>query len=467
MSTFGDECQRKWALRTVAKLQAEPTKAALLGTSVDEGQLQPYLTQGRPFDTSKSDGSAEIAETALEHLPKPKTPGMSVQKKFILPGPSSDVTKVPYGYLGYKDLYLPSSAVLPFPPPEDAPKFHDSVIIPAVVDFKTTGDFKWAKSASTLRKDPQAVIYAMNAIYETGAPAVDLAWIYMRTKGARVARRVHLRVLAGDVAREFKKIDDVGVKIVETRKQSFAPEWEGKGFDFAMSLPPNPDACENYGGCPYRSHCGPMINVDFKKALEAPVEASMGDSMDLFASLAKRAPDAPPPATTSPVMGVSDSAVPGDAPAAQPAPLGINPPEKNLPPAPPVGAVQVSVASTTTGQAAEADKPKAKRGRKPKEEATTSTTTYPEEPGLIGDVEALPQAVLGESFTIVWGEERYTLRTAEGSEGCCVVGPFEASCTVSPGETLSEAVRRVSAVLYAFAVEERATKLDSFKRSLK
>lgn len=452
MSTFGGECQRKWALRTVAKLQSEPTKAALLGTSVDEGQLQPYLTQDRPFDFTKPDGSAEIAVGALEYLPQPKTPGMAVQKKFILPGPSEDVTGVPYGYLGYKDLFLQDSRALPFPAPEGAAQFHESVTLPAVVDFKTTGDFRWAKSASDLRKDPQAVIYAMNAVFETGAPAVDLAWIYMRTRAPRATRRVHLRVLAEDVAREFKKIDEVGVKIVETRKASFAPEWQGKEFDFAMSLPPNADACGNFGGCPYQCHCGPLVNADYKKALEAPLEKSMTGTLDLFANLAKRAEE-----PAQPVMGMSDRDVPAptEVPAALMQPLGINPPEKNLPPAPPVGVAPV----VTAPAAAPDDKPKAKRGRKPKEETAPA---HPEEPALIGDVDPHESCVVGESFTVTWGEERFQV-----GDAACIVGPFSAAGETRTGETLSDAMRRVSAVLFAFAVEERATKLDSFKRGLK
>jgi hypothetical protein len=65
--------------------------------------------------------------------------------------------------------------------------------------------------------------------------------------------------------------------------------------------------------------------------------------LDLMANLRARAAEAPPP----PVMGMSDKDVPAPpedvipaafaAPATQPTMLGINPPEKDLPPAPPVG----------------------------------------------------------------------------------------------------------------------------------
>ncbi len=70
--------------------------------------------------------------------------------------------------------------------------------------------------------------------------------------------------------------------------------------------------------------------------------------------------------------------------------------------------------------------------------------------------------VSGESFEVSWAEERFC-PVAYQSFG---VGPFKASGTVQEGETLGEAMRRVSAILYAFATEERANKAEAFKRAL-
>jgi hypothetical protein len=350
ISAFED-CQRKWAWRTIAKISSPPTKAAALGTEVDSEQLQPYLRDGREFDYTRESGY--IAASALAYLPPPQSKGLVVQKKFIMPSPSW--AKRAFAYLGYKDLWLPVSSVLPgIKAPETCQAHEDcrdhpelgracagSIDIPAVVDFKTTSDLKWAKDEEALRTDPQAVIYAMNALFETEAPAVDLVWIYMRTRGARKAQRTHLRVYREEVAERFAVVDRVGLQIANTRAVCTDP----------LTLPPNPDACSKYGGCPYRDKCNlspsEILNTSVALSRLPPIGAlsNMASTADVLANLRKRA--SAPSAPSAPVTT---------------APLGINPPEKDLPPAPAVGVV----AQASAPPVAPVEVVKPRRGRPPK-----------------------------------------------------------------------------------------------------
>lgn len=342
INTFED-CERKFGWKYLAGEKDPPGKAAELGTEVDEGQLQPWLRDGRPFEMGRESGSGEIAESALEWLPAPKSPGLAVQKHFVLGSAIGD-----WAYQGYKDLWLPSHTALPYLPRGEGDW-------PAVVDFKTTSDFAWAKSEEALSKDVQAQLYAMNAMVETGARVVDLVWIYMRTRGARKSKKVHLRVVADQVGEQFDRIESVSEKM-------FALRGAAKGEDapkfVVEALRPNPDACDKYGGCPYQHLCNlsPKEKSAFSGALLKPLGRSGMGTLNLLGGLAKKAGVALP----QNVMGMPDTAVPEpagatafDAPAAEPVQvkvLGINPPEKNLPPAPPVGVTSAGESKPKRGR---------------------------------------------------------------------------------------------------------------------
>jgi hypothetical protein len=309
------ECQRAWAWTYIAGLRTPPTPGQALGTEVHDTQLGPYLTEGKPFDYTRDSGY--IAAALLEFLPPPKTPGMVVEKHFILPSPASGGK---FAYQGYKDLWLPDSELVPGLPGG----------VPFVGDFKTTSDLKWAKNEKALSVDVQAMLYATNALFETKAEVVDLAWMYSQTRGARRAKRTLLRVHDEHVIEQFKAIEETAIELFEAKQTITDP----------LSLPPSPSQCEAYGGCPYRDKCN-LSPVDHLAALSARdfsiLELNGGIDMSgvseatssLMATLrAKKAgaqAQAPAPAETSPLPAPSPSSSPVEV-------LGINPPEKDLPP---------------------------------------------------------------------------------------------------------------------------------------
>ncbi len=291
------DCQRLWGWKYIARLQTPQSPAALLGDEVDSGQLQPYLRDGRPFDFTKDSGY--IAASILAYLPPSQHPGLEVQRKFVMASPSFETT--PFGYQGFVDLWLPKGGM---------PGIDDG---PVVSDFKTTSDFKWAKTEKTLATDVQANLYAMNALLETGERKVNLVWLYMRTRGARAAKRVHLRVDADHVAEQFGRIDETGQTIFKTRKASVDEDAE----KYVLALEPNAETCDKYGGCPFRDRCNltPKQRLDFN-----PTLLKVGNTVStstLMANLRARA-------------GLAN----GAAAAQPPAFAGINPPEKDLPPPP-------------------------------------------------------------------------------------------------------------------------------------
>ena len=316
--------------------------AAELGKDVDDNQLQPYLKTGRTFDYTRESGY--IAATSLAYLPAPQSNNLEVQKHFSMPSPTwVDGEHVGFGYQGYIDLWLPRGGM---------PGIEGEV--PVVCDFKTTGNWKYAKTEGQLATDVQAQIYATWAMYSTKSPIIDLVWLYMSTKGPRKAKKVHLRVTSDDVANEFLKINATALEIHEIKQTVTDP----------MDLPPNPAQCDAFGGCPYRHKCnlGPGEKIDAAAAqyarqhqvAEVTTMSNAGTAGGLLARLRQQKAAGNPVGGASGYelsekqldgQGVADAAVVA---------LGINPPESKLDPAPAVGVVEA------------ADPPKAKRIGRPR-----------------------------------------------------------------------------------------------------
>jgi len=346
------ECARKWGWQYLAKIPQPPSGAAQLGISVDDGQLQPYLRDGREFDYSKPDGSGYIAASALAYLPPPKSPGLEVQKHFVLPAPSGQ-----FGYQGYIDLWLPNGKHMPWEAWGDTYHGDDA---PVVADFKTKSNLAYALDKDGLAVDVQAQLYAAWAMHATRAPAVDLVWINMQSRGARKVKRVHLRVHQDHVAGQFAAIDTTANAMFDVRQAApSAPSDAPATTEYVLGLKPNWNMCEAYGGCPYFSRCNPspsdLLSLPTAPATPATPEFPMPSTADMLANLrARAAGQAAAPAPTAP--GITPTALPppqprpafisetsikpelrADYPA--PAPLGINPPEAALPPAPETNAI--------------------------------------------------------------------------------------------------------------------------------
>lgn len=114
-----------------------------------------------------------------------------------------------------------------------------------VTDYKTIGRLADAKSADTLRDDPQGVIYPMAVLMEhPDVERVAAQWIYLQ-RGARPrAREVVFARDAQEVRDRFHELHtSEGVRLAALADAE--PE----------DLPRSREHCNDYGGCPYRTEC--------------------------------------------------------------------------------------------------------------------------------------------------------------------------------------------------------------------
>jgi hypothetical protein len=123
--------------------------------------------------------------------------------------------------------------------------------VPVVSDHKTSSDpKKWGLSAEALPHDVQAIIYATWLLDLVDVPVVDLRWTYFRTRGKAISFPVDARITREDARHNFKtKVEPNAraiIAAVETHKKTGA---------LAGTLPAEPSACGNYGGCDFAQFC--------------------------------------------------------------------------------------------------------------------------------------------------------------------------------------------------------------------
>lgn len=217
-------CARQWWFDKVAKVPRPARPYLDFGTEV-HGHLEAYLKHGqRPVNTTPS-GRAALAGLSL--LPEPQGFGMMVEAD--LDPPLEVVPGVVW--VGRADVLIP---------PPDA----------WVIDHKTTKDWRWMKSPQELQTDPQVVSYALWSMRHHGGSSVRVSHVYYHSqperlgRGTPAARRVDTTVHR-DAAEYLWAGYQGPVRALVS---------DGLKVDVS-EVEPNWDACDNYGGCPYRQRC--------------------------------------------------------------------------------------------------------------------------------------------------------------------------------------------------------------------
>jgi len=319
----GEKCERSFGFTYVDKLPRKSTKAQEVGTAT-HSELETWLRDGVPPRTPLLTSSG-----ALGHFPAPKTPGLEVETIFAfratllripealdVPGArealqrAEDVSAVFYGYKDAQ-VILPGSAF--------------------VYDLKTTSSLAWKKTPEELHADTQGVVYAVDALLSARAPKTTLRWVYTQTKNAPTSSTT-------DVVMDWAHVEALlANRVARAWRLGLLKEQMPKGS--AKTLPPNPRACGDYGGCQFMPLCDDLtaatgfLSLSRQSRLETSREArpaATTRSTAMVSILAKMKSDLSKrgdvatvdEALKAPPVPVSSTvAVPSPAPTPAPAPV--------------------------------------------------------------------------------------------------------------------------------------------------
>lgn len=246
----GDGCQRKWGLTYGPQPLPKPPEdeKAHLGSEV-HNLLENYQKDGIMWDQSSRAGS--IASKALPHLPAPN-PRALTETEFLFDtrrtGDSQGAVKPPILWKGRRDLVVAPGGMFPGSPL-------------TLIDYKTTGNLKYAKTTETLLDDPQAILYASQTMAEWESPVIDVMWLYLPT-GEGKARPVYVRFDVETVKKGFRRLEVLATEIV--RAYSTLTD----AASVLAQLPANPLHCDSYGGCPFRGVCNLSPNEELQAQIE-------------------------------------------------------------------------------------------------------------------------------------------------------------------------------------------------------
>ena len=308
ISNFRD-CPRKWWYASIAKIPYPQHPSAALGERVHKILEMSTARKSRPADLlpavsentpQKEVQVAQAAWDAIDSFLLQQTGRSLVDREARI----EEAWELPQGApltlaaRGRADLVLPDF----------------------IVDWKTTSDLRWAKSAKELRSDPQVLMYS--AALDPDEPVRDFVHVYTQTRNSTAARVVHTPI--------DRFMREQGLIALDKHVAAMAV---CASAGAAEEVEPNTDACSRYGGCPFALRCmgRPKGEGSMSKSKSDPFAARRA------ANVNPTQPNDPPsmnlgsaPVPDSVPVAASKKAITGDY-----VELPAHPPGKHFQPTPP------------------------------------------------------------------------------------------------------------------------------------
>lgn len=221
ITTYKD-CPRKWWWGYVKNIKSPPTRSQELGSKVHKA-IEQYIKTGQ-------------INKIFEDYIKVVIPYLDLTNKFL----SEHRFELPlYGsyWLGFIDFYKESE-------------------IDKIIDFKTTSDFRYAKSSEDLIEDIQLNSYAKWALINKDANYVDVGLLYLLTskRKSRVkSLYVEKRLEKDHINKIWKQCEDLTREMLLLYKVEDPKEVDCKHT-----------SCGMYGGCFYSKNCLEVSDNFFK-----------------------------------------------------------------------------------------------------------------------------------------------------------------------------------------------------------
>lgn len=214
LSTYRD-CPRKWWYNKVAGMPTPTHPSAALGSAVHE-TLEAWLIS----DGETMDGSPEVMQiisAAIDSgtLPDPAVEGMEAEAKVELPGPMP--------ILGFADVIDWATST--------------------IMDYKTTGNPRYALNEDGLRQSWQSIIYSA-WLLKQGASKVTFRHIYMTTRAPFKSWTVQVQWTPETIAEPLAHVHSVIREMIDAASIT---------MDAHVEV--NTSSCRKYGGCPFTDVC--------------------------------------------------------------------------------------------------------------------------------------------------------------------------------------------------------------------
>jgi hypothetical protein len=234
VSEFRTKCKRKWYYKKVCKIEEPGTPAQRRGKQVHSA-IEHFLGTGEVAPPAETEANLSVALATVD--PADLVEFVSIAAPFMPRDEPHEVEREVLLYtfvhgplwVGYIDLRYPGKRI---------------------VDHKTTSDFRYCKTPEELRDDTQMNSYARFE-YEQGAKGdIELAHLYLRTRGKKLANYVSAMTSKDHVdeiwARDMAAVAEMSQIIQQL----------GVTEDHGDDVEPNTDSCGAYGGCYFRNRCG-------------------------------------------------------------------------------------------------------------------------------------------------------------------------------------------------------------------
>lgn len=316
-------CPRIWYNGTVLK-DREPSKPFQLRGEAIHKALEIYLRTGEVKPTISlpdplKQGALtefttfEFIQVAIPHIPRPANDlaHWGQYPKDDRGAPTAMLLLEQAGELGTWDAETPDDKG------PGVTQFIDVVeALPKtcrILDYKTTSNFRYAKTPEELQKNTQLCWNAKYIFAISDYEEIEIEHLYLLTTGRPKALPVRTRVTRAQVEEVWARDMALVREMVE---------WARLGPVSADVLPPHTDHCDDYGGCFYRTKCGfDNTTVPYGKRIPDMSDKPMGLLADILAQAKKGNPKSAVVASASAALksGGDLMAVLGAKPAAAPA----------------------------------------------------------------------------------------------------------------------------------------------------
>lgn len=333
-------CKRKWAFTYIDGEISPGSPATEFGLEVHEA-IEKYLKTGEWIGAADA---VACAQQGVHMLPTPKDRTIGVEQQLLV--------KILDGramLIGYVDLVEPARNGHPL----------------KVIDHKSTKDFRYAATADDLRDNDQANIYAKWAMEFHRVDMVDAQWRYYcarpsRAKGSTPDGRPR-NPRGFKVVSRFKTRGEVESAWSALMKEAETMvDISTNQRVWAKDVEPNPEACGDYGGCPFRHLCDVEIGtigslMDHNKTAHTRPSGAKGkEVMGSLMDIINRNKAQQNAAAQAPPLQPEASPPPPPAPPAQIAPAA---PAEAVAPARPVSPLMAAVRQAAETRATVAPDP--------------------------------------------------------------------------------------------------------------